>query len=168
VLQVIRQLLHVIQVSEQESHVIELQVGLQVLPHVAIHVLQVNPHVHPHVYPQVGGQIGSQVAPIVITHGFPVAPKSSPLQHPAIPKASSYPFSAVYMNSFTAVGKKFILLLSCSIRRVYNGVQVVCELAVTAAATKNSAAIPIAVANMCPLFMSFTSCHFYLIGKTRL
>jgi hypothetical protein len=37
------------------------------------------------------------------------------------------------VNSFTAVGKKFILLLACSILTVYKGVLSPQELAVTAA-----------------------------------
>ena len=52
-LHVNEQELQVMQVCIHESQVIASHVGLQVVPQVAIHVSQVNPHEQPQVYPHV-------------------------------------------------------------------------------------------------------------------
>jgi hypothetical protein len=76
-------------------------------------------------------------------------------------QGNTYPFSAVYTNPSTSAGKKFILLLACSILKVYNGVSDGEYRAVTAVIARKAIITAVAVsATLCILFIIFTSFEF--------
>jgi hypothetical protein len=87
-----------------------------------------------------------------------------PEQNPEPLQVSSYPSSAVYMNSCTPVGRKFMLLDACSILTVYSGVDI-CELAVTKAAAVHTILIAITPIRSQFLFILFTSYYFSLLVR---
>ena len=66
---------------------------------------------------------------------------------------------------FMSVGRKFILLLACSILNVYNGVVTVKELAVTQAAASSTALMPITARS---IFLSILSPPFKAFMCKRL
>lgn len=64
-----------------------------------------------------------------------------------------YPVSVLYVKSFTAVGRKLISLLICSILKVYKGVLIVCGLAATHVMASTARAVPMVAYNLRFLFM---------------
>jgi hypothetical protein len=72
----------------------------------------------------------------------------TPPRYPVIAQVNVYPDSAVYINPLVLVGKKFILLLACSILNVYKGVLNICGLAATHAAAKSIIATPAATTDI--------------------
>lgn len=129
------------------SHV-SWQVGLQeahvAMPWNVTHVSHVS-HVSGHTVRHVGAQVCQSVLRGVLS------------PHGETSQFRADPFSVVYVKVVLSVGKKFILLLTCSIRYVYKGV-VVCELAVIHVATHSARAIPAVT-----IFLSMVSPLFRLL-----